>query len=86
MRAAMAAARHHQPARLVVAVPTAAPETCAELQAEADEVVCATTPEPFYAVGFWYADFTQVTDAEVRDLLAQAARLPHAAASHVMNL
>jgi putative phosphoribosyl transferase len=81
MRAAVAAVRHHQPARLVVAVPTAAPETCAELQAEADEVVCATTPEPFYAVGLWYADFTQVTDMEVRDLLAQAARLPYAAAS-----
>jgi len=86
MRAAVAAVRHHQPARLVVAVPTAAPEICAELEAEADEVVCATTPEPFYAVGLWYADFTQVTDAEVRDLLAQAARLPYAAASHVMNL
>jgi putative phosphoribosyl transferase len=86
MRAAVVAVRQYHPARLVVAVPTAAPETCAELQAEADEVVCATTPEPFYAVGLWYADFTQVTDVEVRDLLAQAARLPHAAASHVMNL
>lgn len=86
MRAAVAAVRHHQPARLVIAVPTAAPETCAKLQAEADEVVCATTPEPFYAVGLWYADFTQVTDAEVRDLLTQAAQLPHAAASHPMNL
>jgi putative phosphoribosyl transferase len=86
MRAAVAAVRQHQPARLVVAVPTAAPETCAELRAEADEVVCATTPEPFYAVGLWYADFTQVTDAEVRDLLAQAARLPYTTAPLVMNL
>jgi len=86
MRAAVAAVRHHQPARVVVAVPTAAPETCAELQTEADEVVCATTPEPFYAVGLWYADFTQVTDVEVRDLLAQAAQAPHPAASHGMNL
>ena len=78
MRAALAAVRQYHPARLVVAVPTPAPESCADLQTEADEVVCATTPEPFYAVGLWYADFTQVTDAEVRDLLAQAARLPHA--------
>jgi len=74
MRAAVAAVRHHQPTRLVVAVPTSAPETCAELQTEADEVVCASTPDPFYAVGLWYADFTQVTDGEVRDLLAQAAQ------------
>jgi putative phosphoribosyl transferase len=86
MRAAVASVRQYQPARLVVAVPTAAPETCAELQAEADEVVCATTPEPFYAVGLWYADFTQVTDAEVRDLLAQAARPPYTTAPLVMNL
>jgi putative phosphoribosyl transferase len=86
MRAAVAAVRQHQPARLVVAVPTAAPETCAELRAEADEVVCATTPEPFYAVGLWYADFTQVTDAEVGDLLAQAARTPRTVAPLVMNL
>jgi len=81
MRAAVTAVRHHQPARLIVAVPTAAPETCAELRAEADEVVCAMTPEPFYAVGKWYADFTQVTDAEVRDLLARAARLPRTTVS-----
>jgi predicted phosphoribosyltransferase len=81
MRAAVTAVRHHQPARLIVAVPTAAPETCTELQKEADEVVCAMTPEPFYAVGLWYADFTQVTDEEVQDLLAQAARWPRAAIS-----
>lgn len=81
MRAAVTAVRYHQPARLVVAVPIAAPETCKELQAEADEVVCVITPEPFYAVGLWYADFTQVTDEEVRDLLARAARLPSAAVS-----
>jgi predicted phosphoribosyltransferase len=76
MRAAVAAVRQHRPAWLVVAVPTAASETCAELQAEADEVECATTPEPFHAVGLWYEDFTQVTDAEVRNLLTRAARLP----------
>ena len=79
MRAAVAALRQQQPARVVVAVPTAAPETCAELGAEADEVVCARTPQPFYAVGLWYADFRQTTDDEVRDLLARAARLYDAA-------
>ncbi|HEV8717863.1 MAG TPA: phosphoribosyltransferase [Candidatus Binatia bacterium] len=74
MRAAVAALRQQQPARVIVAVPTAAPETCAELGAEVDEIVCARTPEPFYAVGLWYADFRQITDEEVRDLLARAAR------------
>jgi predicted phosphoribosyltransferase len=78
MRAAARAVRHHQPARVVIAVPTAAPETCAGLRSEVDEVVCATTPEPFYAVGLWYADFHQVTDNEVRVLLAQAARFSSA--------
>jgi predicted phosphoribosyltransferase len=75
MRAAIAALRRQAPARIVVAVPIAAPETCEELQAEADEVVCAATPEPFYAVGMWYEDFAQTTDAEVRNLLTQAASL-----------
>src|SRR5439155_26065987 len=74
MRAAVAALRQQQPARVIVAVPTAAPETCAELRVEVDEVVCARTPQPFYAVGLWYADFRQTTDAEVRALLARAAR------------
>ena len=74
MRAAVTALRQRRPARVVVAVPTAAPETCADLRTEVDEVVCACTPEPFYAVGLWYDDFTQVSDEEVRDLLAAAAR------------
>ena len=73
MRAAVAALRRRQPARLIVAVPVGSQETCAELGAEADEVVCAHTPEPFYAVGIWYADFAQTTDAEVRDLLDRVA-------------
>ena len=79
MRAAVAALRQQHPARLVVAVPTAAPETCDELRAEADDVVCAITPEPFYSVGLWYEDFAQTTDDEVRELLAQAARQERAA-------
>jgi len=72
MRAAVAALRAAAAARIVVAVPVAAPETCDAVRAEVDEIVCAVTPEPFYAVGFWYADFAQTTDAEVHDLLARA--------------
>src|SRR5437868_581094 len=72
MRAA-ARALCQQWASVVVAVPVAPPEVCAELQEEVDAVVCATTPEPFYAVGLWYEDFTQTTDEEVYSLLARAA-------------
>jgi putative phosphoribosyl transferase len=53
MRAAIEALRQQQPARIVVAVPVASPEACAEMQAEADEVVCAVTPKPFHTVGLW---------------------------------
>jgi putative phosphoribosyl transferase len=73
MRAAVLALRQQGAARIVVAVPVGAPETCAEFQREADEVICARTPEPFYAVGLWYGDFSQTTDEEVRDLLERAA-------------
>jgi predicted phosphoribosyltransferase len=73
MRAAVAALHRQRPARIVVAVPVGSPETCTELRAEADEAVCARTPEPVYAVGLWYDDFTQTTDDEVHDLLARAA-------------
>src|SRR3954451_20020434 len=72
MRAAVAALRQGQPARVVVAVPIAAPSTCEEFQDEVDEVVCARTPDPFYAVGLWYEDFSQTTDEEVRELLRRA--------------
>jgi predicted phosphoribosyltransferase len=72
MRAAAAALRAMRPRRLVVAVPVAAAEVCEELRAEVDEVVCAMTPEPFYAVGLWYDDFSQTTDEEVRELLSAA--------------
>jgi putative phosphoribosyl transferase len=73
MRAAAAALRQQQPKRIVIAVPAAPPETCAEFRAEVDEVVCTITPEPFYGVGRWYEDFTQITDEEVRDLLERAS-------------
>jgi putative phosphoribosyl transferase len=74
MRAAVAALRRLRPARLVIAVPVAAPETCAELREEVDDIVCVRTPKPFYAVGCWYEDFTQTSDEEVRQLLEAANR------------
>jgi putative phosphoribosyl transferase len=79
MQAAVKALRQQQPARIVVAVPVAAPETCDVLKSEADDVVCAVTPEPFYAVGLWYDDFSQTTDEEVRDLLARSVQPGRAA-------
>jgi erythromycin esterase-like protein/predicted phosphoribosyltransferase len=71
MHAAIQALRQQNPARIVVAVPTASSETCEEMKAEVDEVICAITPEPFEAVGLWYRDFSQTTDEEVRALLAR---------------
>ena len=70
MHGAVKALRQQGPARVVVAVPIAPPETCEELRTEVDDVICAVTPEPFHAVGLWYEDFSQTTDEEVRDLLA----------------
>ena len=72
MYAAIVALRQQHPKKIVVAVPTASPETCDEFRRVSDEVVCAITPEPFYAVGLSYKDFSQTTDEEVRDLLARA--------------
>ena len=74
MRAAVAAVKQRQPARLIIAVPTAAPATCEEFAAEGNEIVTVIRPEPFYAVGAWYESFPQTTDEEVRDLLEQARR------------
>jgi putative phosphoribosyl transferase len=82
MRAAVAALRKQGPARIVVAVPVGAPETCAEFQDEADEAVCALTPQPFHAVGMWYGDFSQTTDEDVHDLLERAAQEHGPAYSH----
>jgi putative phosphoribosyl transferase len=72
MRAAVEALRRQAPKHIVVAVPVAAAEICAEFQSLVDEVVCLYTPEPFMAVGRWYDDFTQLTDDEVRDYLERA--------------
>jgi predicted phosphoribosyltransferase len=76
MRAAVAALRQRGPARIVVAVPVGAADTCAEFAAEVDETVCAQEPDSFFAVGQWYEDFSQTTDDEVRDLLAHRAATP----------
>jgi len=81
MRAAVAAVRQHQPARIIIAVPAAASSTCEECAAEADEVVCVIRPEVFFAVGFWYERFSQTTDEEVRSLLQHAAHEPSLAPS-----
>lgn len=72
MRAAAAAVRRLGPSRVVIAVPVGATSTCREMEESADEVVCAATPEPFYAVGLWYENFDQTTDDEVRELLERA--------------
>jgi predicted phosphoribosyltransferase len=74
MRAAVAGLRTQDPAWIVAAVPTAAPETCQAFESEVDEMICATTPQPFYGVSRWYEDFSQTTDLEVRLLLQEANR------------
>lgn len=76
MRVAALALKNKKPSQIVVAVPVAARATCAEFESEVDRVICAVTPEPFWAVGQWYRDFSQTSDEEVRDLLRQAASLP----------
>lgn len=81
MRVAVMALREKQPARIVVAVPVAAPATCKRLASEADDVVCAVAAEPFHSVGLWYDDFSQISDEEVRELLERATRERRSAAS-----
>jgi predicted phosphoribosyltransferase len=76
MRAAAQAVRERHPLRVVVAVPVGARETCAELAAYADEVICARMPEPFSSVGQWYLDFDQTDDEEVRALLQKSLTTP----------
>lgn len=72
MRAAIQALRQRKPKRIVVAVPVAPPDTVERLQQEADEVECLVAPDPFYGVGYWYEDFSQTTDEEVRAYLSRA--------------
>lgn len=73
MHVAAIAIRQKQPKRIVAAVPVSAPETCDKFKVEVDEIICAETPRPFLAVGLWYSQFSQTTDAEVIDLLQKAA-------------
>jgi putative phosphoribosyl transferase len=71
--AAMRAIRHHEPRRVILAVPACAPDTVARLSRIADEVVCVIAPDHFTAVGEWYVRFGQTSDDEVLDLLDRAA-------------
>jgi putative phosphoribosyl transferase len=80
MRAAATALRRRLPNAIVAAVPVAAPRTVAALRGALDRVVCVETPEPFHAVGLYYANFEQTTDDEVRRLLWEAARPSNRAA------
>jgi putative phosphoribosyl transferase len=78
MLAAVHAVRRQKPAQIVVAVPIAAPEICKAFKSKVEQVICLETPTPFVGVGMWYADFSQVSDEEVRQILLEAAerRLP----------
>jgi putative phosphoribosyl transferase len=73
MHAAILGIRSKQPARIVAAVPTAALETCEAFKQKVDEMICATTPEPFYGVSRWYDEFSQTSDEEVQSLLEEAS-------------
>lgn len=74
MRVALEALREKKPAAVVVAVPVASAHACRSLHSQADAVVCIEMPEPFYGVGHWYDEFTQVGDKEVRSLLDRVAQ------------
>jgi putative phosphoribosyl transferase len=74
MRAAVRALSQMKPARIVIAVPVAPPSTCNRLRFEVDELVCLQMPEPFYGVGRFYDDFSQVSDEEVKELLNSGLR------------
>lgn len=78
MQAALQAARAGKPARVIVAIPVAPPDTCRSLRGQADDIVCLQSPEFFQAVGQWYEHFDQTSDDEVIDLLDRAGRA-HAA-------
>lgn len=82
MRAAVRALKLQNPARIIAAVPVAAVSTCEELKHEVDEIVCAVTPEPFYAISQYYEDFSQTTDEEVQELLKRASRADNELRAH----
>lgn len=82
MQVVIEAIQQEHPRELVAAVPVAAEDTCQQLGTQVDRMVCAETPSPFYAVGLWYEEFSQTTDAEVRSLLEQGRqRMVEAAGS-----
>jgi putative phosphoribosyl transferase len=72
IRAAIVAVRQQQPARIVIAVPVASANTCAELRKEVDELICVLAPEELYGIGLWYEHFPQLSDDDVRGLLTKA--------------
>jgi putative phosphoribosyl transferase len=72
MAAAIAVIRRHDPAKIILAVPVAPPDTVERFEPLVDDLICLETPEPFRAVGCWYADFEQVEDDEVVTILAAA--------------
>jgi putative phosphoribosyl transferase len=76
MKAAIAVLQVQHPQRIVVAVPVAAPDICQEMREIVDEVVCVMTPDPLYAIGYWYEDFAQTTDTEVCELLQKCLVSP----------
>lgn len=76
MRAAVKALRQQSPARIIIAVPVGAPDSCAQIEQAADELICLEKPDPFKAVGYWYRVFEATTDEEVRNLLAQSIAPP----------
>lgn len=75
MKAALEVLRSQQPKKIVVAVPVAPRSACQELATQGIQVVCLATPEPFYAIGLWYENFSQTTDEQVRALLARQPAL-----------
>jgi predicted phosphoribosyltransferase len=74
MRAAVMALRQQHPAQIIISVPTASRQACGDMRPIVDDVICEMTPEPFYAVGLWYEDFSPVTDDEVKAMLVRAYR------------
>ncbi len=75
MHAAILSLRKKNPAHIVMAVPVAAPEVCKRFQQEVEKAICLYDPQPFYGVGMWYQNFTQMTDDEVRSVLAEAVQI-----------
>jgi len=74
MLAAVEALRQLHPLQIIVATPLASPSACENLKKEVDDFVCISMPEQFEAVGLWYQDFKQITDEEVKELLARATK------------